>query len=69
LPQVVKLDRRQVRQRFEKRFSARRMANDYLRVYKSLVQPFGAGQHRQPVAGQAINLAGDEVPVRLQAAE
>jgi glycosyltransferase involved in cell wall biosynthesis len=69
LPQVVKLDRRKVRQRFEQRFSVRRMANDYLRVYNSLMLPFGAGQHRQPVAGHAINLAGDEVPVRLQAAE
>src|SRR5262245_43072036 len=69
LPQVVELDRRKVRQRFEKRFSARRMANDYLQVYQSLVLPLRAEQPRQPVAGQAINLAGDEVPARLHAAE
>jgi glycosyltransferase involved in cell wall biosynthesis len=69
LPEVVGLDRRKVRRRFEKRFSARRMANDYLRVYQSLVLPSRAGRPRQPVAGQAINLAGDEVPARLYAAE
>ena len=31
------LDRRAVRRRFEERFTATRMANDYVRVYKSLL--------------------------------
>jgi glycosyltransferase involved in cell wall biosynthesis len=35
--QVAALDRRRVRRRFEERFTARRMANDYVRVYRSLV--------------------------------
>ena len=35
------LDRAQVRRRFEERFTARRMAKDYLAVYRSL-----AGEHR-----------------------
>ncbi len=69
LPQVVNLDRRKVRQRFEKRFSARRMANDYLRVYQSLVRPSRAGQRLQPMPGQAVNLTGDGVHARLHAAE
>ncbi|HEX5931018.1 MAG TPA: glycosyltransferase family 4 protein [Methyloceanibacter sp.] len=69
LPQIVKLDRRKVRQRFEKRFSARRMANDYLRVYQSLVRPSRVGQPRQPVSGQTINLTGDAVHARIYAAE
>jgi glycosyltransferase involved in cell wall biosynthesis len=69
LPQVVKLDRRKVRQRFEKRFSVRRMANDYLRVYQSLGLPFHAEQPCQPVAGQAILVAGDGVGAGLHAAE
>ena len=30
------LDRRLVRERFEERFTARRMAEDYLRIYRSL---------------------------------
>jgi glycosyltransferase involved in cell wall biosynthesis len=36
LPRVIGLDRRAVRRRFEERFSATRMAKDYVRVYRSL---------------------------------
>jgi glycosyltransferase involved in cell wall biosynthesis len=36
LPQVIRLDRRAVRRRFEERFSASRMASDYLSVYRGL---------------------------------
>jgi hypothetical protein len=32
------IDRRRVRKEFERRFSARRMANDYLQLYKMLAQ-------------------------------
>lgn len=42
---IGEIDRRQCRSAFEQRFSARRMVNDYLSVYQSLV--FG---DRQPVA-------------------
>src|SRR5215203_5087497 len=38
LPQVLALDRRAVRQRFEQRFSATRMAKDYVGVYRSLLE-------------------------------
>jgi glycosyltransferase involved in cell wall biosynthesis len=38
LPQVLALDRRAVRRRFEKRFSATRMANDYVSVYRKLLE-------------------------------
>lgn len=37
LPRVIALDRQRVQERFEQRFSARRMANDYLRVYRMLL--------------------------------
>jgi glycosyltransferase involved in cell wall biosynthesis len=37
LPRVIALDRKKVRQQFEKRFSATRMAQDYVGVYRSLV--------------------------------
>jgi hypothetical protein len=37
LPQVMALDRRVVRQRFEQRYSATRMAKDYVKVYRSLL--------------------------------
>jgi glycosyltransferase involved in cell wall biosynthesis len=38
LPRVMALDRRGVRQRFEERFTATRMARDYLQVYRSLLE-------------------------------
>ena len=37
LPEVLALDRRAVRRRFEERFSAERMARDYLKVYRSML--------------------------------
>jgi glycosyltransferase involved in cell wall biosynthesis len=37
LPHVIALDRKKVRQRFEQRFSAARMAKDYVCVYRSLL--------------------------------
>ena len=37
LPHVIVLDRKKVRQRFEQRFSAARMAKDYVAVYRSLL--------------------------------
>jgi glycosyltransferase involved in cell wall biosynthesis len=36
LPEVLSLDRRGVRRRFEERFTAARMAKDYVRVYRAL---------------------------------
>jgi glycosyltransferase involved in cell wall biosynthesis len=38
LPHVISLDRRNVRRRFEERFSATRMAKDYLNVYRSQIK-------------------------------
>jgi glycosyltransferase involved in cell wall biosynthesis len=38
LPHVMALDRRAVRQRFEERFSATRMAKDYVGIYRSLLK-------------------------------
>jgi glycosyltransferase involved in cell wall biosynthesis len=38
LPRVLSLDRRAVRRRFEERFSATRMAKDYIQVYRSLMR-------------------------------
>jgi hypothetical protein len=38
LPRVLTLDRRGVRRRFEERFSATRMAKDYVNVYRTQLQ-------------------------------
>jgi glycosyltransferase involved in cell wall biosynthesis len=54
--QVAKLDRRKVRRRFEERFTAHRMAKDYLRVYRSLV---AAQPERMVGGGQCAN--GEEL--------
>jgi glycosyltransferase involved in cell wall biosynthesis len=48
---VVELDRRRVRREFERRFSAPRMARDYVAVYETLA--------RKP-AGAAVRVAGSE---------
>jgi glycosyltransferase involved in cell wall biosynthesis len=63
LPRVLMLDRKMVRQRFEQRFSAARMAKDYVDVYRSLLdskKSVGAGKqapHLPPSNGKdAINL-------------
>jgi len=47
LPRVVALDRRAVRQRFEERFTATRMAKDYLAVYRSLLKRSEAELRRE----------------------
>ena len=54
LPEVIALDRRTVRRRFEERFSATRMAKDYVNVYRKLLKQEHAG--RGPLPG-AIGIA------------
>ncbi len=39
LPQVMALDRRKVRARFEERFTAARMARDYIKLYHAMLTP------------------------------
>jgi glycosyltransferase involved in cell wall biosynthesis len=60
LVQVAALDRRRVRRRFEERFTARRMANDYVRVYRSLVR---RAAHRTAGIKRLANarIVGDEL--------
>ncbi len=48
LPQVIALDRRRVRRRFEERFSSARMAKDYVQLYRSLLKRDRA-EHRRGV--------------------
>jgi glycosyltransferase involved in cell wall biosynthesis len=46
LPQVLALDRRAVRRRFEERFSAARMARDYVGIYRMLQWRVPIQEHR-----------------------
>jgi glycosyltransferase involved in cell wall biosynthesis len=50
LHQTITLDRRKVRARFEERFSARRMAKDYVRVYRNLLKADSEVQRLVPAA-------------------
>jgi glycosyltransferase involved in cell wall biosynthesis len=42
LRMLPRLDRRRIRARFEERFTALRMAGEYVRQYRSLVEPQGS---------------------------
>jgi glycosyltransferase involved in cell wall biosynthesis len=54
IQRLREIDRRRVHERFQKRFTARRMATDYLKQYHSVVNCGSAGDRRQRL------LAGDE---------
>ena len=60
--QVAALNRRKVRRRFEERFTARRMATDYVRVYQGLVyRATRPGRStKYPINGGA-RISGDEL--------
>jgi glycosyltransferase involved in cell wall biosynthesis len=60
--QVAALDRRKVRRRFEERFTTRRMATDYVRVYRSLVH-HGAqpGRSTEYPINRGARISGDEL--------
>ena len=59
LPRVIALDRKKVRQRFEQRFSATRMAKDYVGIYRSLLAT-SAEREQQDIAlspnGKDLNI-------------
>jgi glycosyltransferase involved in cell wall biosynthesis len=54
IQRLREIDRRRVHERFQKRFTARRMATDYLKQYHSVVNCGSAEDRRQRL------LAGDE---------
>jgi glycosyltransferase involved in cell wall biosynthesis len=61
LPQVLALDRRKVRRQFEERFSAIRMARDYVQLYRSLIRKASRAEQAttrrpsQPVLEKGMN--------------
>jgi glycosyltransferase involved in cell wall biosynthesis len=55
LPRVLALDRRAVRRRFEERFSATRMAKDYVQVYRSLLKHPSRATARPPLSGRTVD--------------
>jgi glycosyltransferase involved in cell wall biosynthesis len=54
LPQVLALDRRAVRERFEQRFSSTRMARDYVRLYRRMMRARRQETHAPPKATRLV---------------
>ncbi len=60
LPRVIAMDRRAVRRRFEERFSATRMAKDYLSLYRSLLKSSrSAGHEADEIVRRAPDMTVD----------
>jgi glycosyltransferase involved in cell wall biosynthesis len=59
LPHVIALDRRTVRRRFDERFSASRMAKDYLSLYRSLLKSSRIAAHETDEVRLAPNMTMD----------
>ncbi|MBB5577662.1 glycosyltransferase involved in cell wall biosynthesis [Rhizobium paranaense] len=53
---VLRFDRRRVRATFEKRFTAERMAQDYLSLYRQLPGTLTKAARLRPIKGQAVDL-------------
>jgi hypothetical protein len=69
LPALLSYDRRAVRQRFEERFSARRMAKDYVSSYRNLLAVPTAKDKAHTGRPRYINLIGGNglAPVPIDA--
>jgi glycosyltransferase involved in cell wall biosynthesis len=55
-PELIGLDRRIVRATFDERFSAARMAQDYVSLYRSLLAKGANGKGRTRIGGPALDL-------------
>ena len=67
LPEVLSYDRRAVRRRFEERFAAKRMAEDYVGIYRRLIEmrtPSGKAQSSAP-RQLALGGVGRSIPAPL----
>jgi glycosyltransferase involved in cell wall biosynthesis len=63
LPEVLALDRRRVRRRCEERFSARRMARDYLGIYRSMLAQSVLSE-RERLPGLRVQPDAGSPPIR-----
>jgi glycosyltransferase involved in cell wall biosynthesis len=60
LPKVLQLDRGEVRWRFEKRFSARRMGEDYVRIYQMLLRRSRTRTGSRSIVDEVTRVNGDK---------
>ena len=63
LPRVMTLDRRAVRRRFEERFTAARMAKDYVRVYNSILTRAKVNLVPNQAEPLHVGVAGAHTPI------
>ncbi len=61
LPQALALDRKRIRAEFERRFSARRMAQDYVALYRSILGDGAATAHVMPAQVPSVSPVGEIV--------
>jgi glycosyltransferase involved in cell wall biosynthesis len=68
LPAILSYDRRAVRQRFEERFTATRMAEDYVGIYRQLLSKrTSSSQRRSPRSRRpGLNGANGLIPVSIE---
>ena len=64
LPHVIALDRNKVRQRFELRFSARRMAQDYVNLYRALLASSKSVDLQSLIASDRMQNGKDSLVLR-----
>jgi glycosyltransferase involved in cell wall biosynthesis len=63
---VLGLDRGRVRRRFEERFTARRMAQDYVKIYEKLIGISGAERSRSfAAANGSLRIVGGMADIRV----
>ena len=59
IPELLALDRKAIRARFEQRFSSRRMASDYVKIYRTILRRHTASEIQvSPVAAFPAATAG-----------
>jgi len=68
LPALLSYDRRTVRQRFEERFTAARMAKDYAGIYRQLLRMRSSNDHTQSPRPRQLALNGGNglAPVSIE---
>jgi hypothetical protein len=58
IPELLALDRKAIRARFEQRFSSRRMTSDYVKIYHTLRKHTASIIQLSPVAASSAAKAG-----------
>ena len=67
VPELLALDRKKIRARFEERFSAAPMANNYVKIYQQMLHKQAAAQ-RKIAAVVAHGTEANSIEARLAAA-